>query len=406
MKPFYYITFTVIIIDIITFVGLLRLNIISGNKVLIVTYWAFTIFLLLSFFSVFSIWPLKHSRAFDVVWLFLSGFLIISFFPKVFFSLFYIIDETVHHTVYLILFFIKEKSETVRYFIIAKTGLALSAFAIILILYGIFIGKHQYKFIEQTVSVESLPESFNGFKIVQISDIHIGSFLCKKNVKNVFDKINTLKPDIIVCTGDWVNNFAGEMKGWTDVFKKLDAKHGKYGILGNHDYSDYIPWETISEKEENMVLLKQYIQESGFHLLCNESVIIKKGSDSIALAGIENWGAAHWQPKFGNLEKALNSISDVAVKILLSHDPSLWRAKITDKTDIQLTLSGHTHGMQIGIKSKNIKWSPVKFFYPEWGGLYTQGTQHLYVNTGFGFIGYPGRLGINPEISCIVLKKN
>lgn len=269
------------------------------------------------------------------------------------------------------------------------------------LVYG-FGNKYRYQVHRRQLSYDNLPPAFKGFKVVHISDIHSGSFNDKKAVMKGIDKILKEKPDIILFTGDLVNNVASEMDDYMDVFCRLQAPMGVYSTLGNHDYGDYVQWNSPEEKHDNLERLKAIHGELGWRLLMNEHVILERGGQQITLLGIENWSAKARFPKYGDLEKAYNGTTPEAFKILMSHDPSHWKAQILEKyPDISLTLSGHTHGMQFGVEIPGLKWSPVQYVYKEWAGLYEKDNQKLYVNRGYGFLGYPGRVGILPEITVL-----
>lgn len=271
------------------------------------------------------------------------------------------------------------------------------------LIYG-FGNKYRYQVKRVRLAYPNLPAAFKGFKIVHISDIHCGSFDNTKAVLNGIKKIMHEKPDVILFTGDLVNNETAEMDGYMEVFNKLYAPMGVYSTLGNHDYGDYRKWDTIGEKEANLVRMKEVHATLGWRLLMNEHVVLEKGSDKIALIGVENWSAKARFPKYGNIQQAHDGSEDLSFKILMTHDPSHWKGEILEKyPDIDLTLSGHTHGMQFGVEVPGFKWSPVQYMFKEWAGLYQIGAQRLYVNRGFGFIGYPGRVGILPEITVIEL---
>jgi predicted MPP superfamily phosphohydrolase len=270
--------------------------------------------------------------------------------------------------------------------------------------YG-FSNKYNYKVKRMQLAYENLPASFKGLKIVHISDIHSGSFTDKKSVQHGIEKIMNEQADIILFTGDIVNDRASEMDEYKDVFNKLKAPMGVFSTLGNHDYGDYVSWpyKGIS-KNENLETLKKVHTEIGWRLLMNEHVVLEKGEDKIALLGIENWSNKARFPKHGRMDLAHAGTQNYPFKILMSHDPSHWDAEVKTKyTDIDLTLSGHTHGMQFGVEIPGFKWSPVQYMYKQWAGLYEDGKQKLNVNPGFGFIGYPGRVGILPEITVIEL---
>lgn len=267
-----------------------------------------------------------------------------------------------------------------------------------------FGNKYHYQVKKVALSFSNLPAAFRGLKIVHISDIHSGSLMDKKAVVKGVEKILNEKPDLILFTGDLVNNTAHEMEGFIEVFNKLNAPLGVYSTLGNHDYGDYVEWKSQEEKRANLDRLKQIHAEMGWKLLMNEHVVFEKGEDKIALLGVENWSAKARFPKYGNMEKAYNGANNYAFKILMSHDPSHWDGEIRTKySDIDLMLSGHTHGMQFGVELPGFKWSPVQYVYQQWAGLYEQDAQKLYVNRGYGFIGYPGRVGILPEITVLEL---
>lgn len=272
------------------------------------------------------------------------------------------------------------------------------------LLYG-FSNKYNYQVIKKKISYPHLPESFRGLKIVHISDIHSGSFLDKRAVEKGVEEIMKQQADLILFTGDLVNDRAAEMHPYIEVFGRLKAPLGVYSTLGNHDYGDYVSWphDGIS-KDENLEKLKKVHADMGWKLLMNEHVVFEKGDDTLALIGIENWSAKGRFPKHGKLDKAYEGAGKHPFKILMSHDPSHWHAEVTQHyNDIDLMLSGHTHGMQFGVEIPGFKWSPVQYMYKEWAGLYEQEKQKLYVNRGFGFIGYPGRVGILPEITVLEL---
>lgn len=270
------------------------------------------------------------------------------------------------------------------------------------LLYG-FSNKYNYQVRRQKLSFKNLPPAFKGMKVVHISDIHSGSFMNKQAVMHGVEKIMQEKPDLILFTGDLVNDRASEMKDYMDVFNKLKAPMGVYSTLGNHDYGDYVQWPIDGvSKEQNLENLKQVHADLGWRLLMNEHVALEKDGQKIALLGIENWSAKARFPKHGRMDLAYAGTEAYPFKILMSHDPSHWHAQVRPEySDIDLMLSGHTHGMQFGVEIPGIKWSPVQYMYKEWAGLYEDEKQKLYVNRGFGFIGYPGRVGILPEITVL-----
>lgn len=271
------------------------------------------------------------------------------------------------------------------------------------LLYG-FSNKYKYELRRVKLAFDNLPASFKGLKIVHISDIHSGSFTDKAAVTLGVEKALKEKPDLILFTGDLVNDRATEMENYMDVFSRLKAPMGVFSTLGNHDYGDYVQWESEAAKSANLENLKKVHANLGWRLLMNEHVALEKNNEQIALLGIENWGAKGRFPKYGRMDLAHPGTEKYPFKILMSHDPSHWDAEVQPKYgDIDLMLAGHTHGMQFGVEIPGIKWSPVQYMYKEWAGLYEKGKQKLYVNRGFGFIGYPGRVGILPEITVIEL---
>ncbi len=291
-----------------------------------------------------------------------------------------------------------------RFLSILALGLAAVPFGALL--YGMYKGKYNFKVLKYSLEFDDLPDAFDGYRITQISDIHSGSFDNRKMIEYGVSLINEQKSDSILFTGDMVNNKTEEMKPWADLFASLEAKDGKFSVLGNHDYGDYVPWETEELKEQNLQDLKDLQKEMGFDLLLNEHRYLRKGADKIALIGVENWGKGGFK-KAGDLQKAVSEIDNSDFKILMSHDPSHWELEVVpDEKHFHLTLSGHTHGMQFGIEIPGwIKWSPVKWRYKHWAGIYKEKEQFINVNRGFGFLGYPGRVGIWPEITVITLKK-
>ena len=290
---------------------------------------------------------------------------------------------------------------------ISQIALGLAAIPFIGIIDGIWKGRYRYRVISHTLEFEDLPDEFDGFTIAQISDIHSGSFDNKEKVEYGVQMVNELGADAIMFTGDMVNNIATEAEPWIDTFKKLSGKNGVFSILGNHDYGDYWRFPSAQAKVDNLNRLKEIHAEMGMDLLLNESRYFERGNERMYLAGVENWGLPPF-PQYGDLQTALNSIPEDAFTILLSHDPSHFDAEVKQHSKkVHLTLSGHTHGMQFGIEIPGwIKWSPVKFKYPKWAGLYPEPDgQVLHVNRGFGFLAFPGRVGMWPEITHITLRK-
>ena len=289
---------------------------------------------------------------------------------------------------------------------VSQIGLGLAAIPFLSLLYGETIGKYNYKVIKQRIFFPDLPDAFDGFTITQISDVHSGSFDNPEKINYAIDLVNEQNSDMILFTGDIVNTHAKEMHPWIDTFKKIkEHKYGKYSVLGNHDYGEYITWPSEAAKEENFQNIKNLYGQIDFKLMLNEHTLIEKGTDKIALVGVENWG--HNFKKVGDINLASANLAKEDFKILMSHDPSHWDYEVKNhEKNFHLTLSGHTHGMQFGIEIPGvIKWSPIQYIYKQWAGLYENMGRYVYVNRGFGFHAYSGRVGIMPEITVIELKK-
>lgn len=296
-----------------------------------------------------------------------------------------------------------ESDRMSRSLFLSWLGLAVGGGLFGSLFYG-FSNKYNYAIKRRKLSFENLPEAFKGLKIVQISDVHSGSFTDKTGVQKGIDLILKQNPDLILFTGDLVNNRANEMEDYIDVFSQLKAPMGVYSILGNHDYGDYEKWPSLEAKRENLDRLKAIHGHMGWRLLLDEHVPLEKNGQEIGLIGIQNWSALKRFPKYGDLSKAYVGAEKYPFKILMSHDPTHWDAEVRPKfLDIDLMLAGHTHGMQFGVEIPGFRWSPVQYVYRQWADLYKEGSQMLYVNRGYGFIGYPGRVGILPEITVIEL---
>jgi predicted MPP superfamily phosphohydrolase len=375
---------------------------------LIVIYWAvatITMLFLLTFpyinYSVSS----KHIRNY------VFSLLVAAFLSKLIASLFFAADDLRRGATWLVvkLFRAQGSSPTTyaegisRSAFLSWAGLAIGGGLFSTFIYG-FTNKYNYTIHRHKIKFPNLPQSFRGLKIVQISDIHSGSFSNKAAVQKGVDKIMKEKPDLILFTGDLVNDRAVEMKDYMDVFGTLKAPMGIYSVLGNHDYGDYYEWKNAEEKSSNLNSVKDVHQQLGWKLMMNEHVIFERNNEQLALLGVENWSAKRNFPKHGKLSEAYPGTEKVPFKILMSHDPSHWDAEVRVKyPDIDLTLSGHTHGMQFGVEVPGIKWSPIQYMYKQWAGLYVEGPQKLYINRGFGFLVYPGRVGILPEITVLTL---
>jgi len=331
-----------------------------------------------------------------------SSFLLIDDVIRLFRWLASLFNKTPHHA-------IEEGANQIsRLKFLSYLAVTFTVIPAVSFLYGMVRGAYKYRVHKVKVSSPNLPEAFEGFKMVQLSDMHCGSFMSPDPLIKAFNIVMDQKPDAIFFTGDLVNNEANETEMHIETYKMLKAPYGVYSILGNHDYGDYKQWETPEHKIENLEKLKDIQTQSGWRLLMNEHVPIEKDGQKIALLGIENWGGNLRFPRYGKLDNAHAGTEGYPFKILLSHDPSHWDVQVSQEqkyNDIDLTLSGHTHGMQFGIEIPGFKWSPVQYIYKHWAGLYKQDNQYLYVNRGLGFLGYPGRLGIWPEITVIELTR-
>lgn len=289
---------------------------------------------------------------------------------------------------------------------VSQLGLGLAAIPFLSLIYGITIGRYNYKVIKQRIFFPDLPEAFDGFTITQISDVHSGSFDNPEKINYAIDLVNQQESDLVLFTGDIVNTHAKEMHPWIEIFNKIKKpEFGKFSVLGNHDYGEYVEWPSQKEKNENFEAIKNLYGDIGFKLLLNEHVFLEKDNQKLALIGVENWG--HNFKKVGDINKASAGLTKDDFKIVMSHDPSHWDYEIKDHDkNFHLTLSGHTHGMQFGIEIPGFfKWSMAQYLYPQWAGLYERLGRYVYVNRGFGFHAYPGRVGIMPEITVIELKK-
>ncbi|MDB0011580.1 metallophosphoesterase [Crocinitomicaceae bacterium] len=414
MMRFIYLTIIWLIIDLYCFQAI-KTSFENSNSyiknIIISLYWIIDIILIAIILTLYFTGKIENSG--NKIFSSLFGLMIISLAPKLIILPFLLIED-----IYRILSFIIQKSISFfshsnglielngRRKVISQLGLGIASIPFFSLIYGVLKGKYNYKVHHVTLKFKDLPKSFDGFKITQLSDIHSGSFQDKVAVERGVKIANELHSDLIVFTGDLVNNKAEEMEDWIPTFKKLEAPHGKLSILGNHDYGDYASWDSLEEKSKNFDRLKEIHKEIGFDLLLNSSTIVNKGGDEISIIGVENWGLRGFH-KYGDLDKSVQDTPNSKFKILLSHDPSHWETiTLKHEKHIHLTLSGHTHGMQFGIEVPGfIKWSPIKYIYKQWAGAYKVKDKYLYINRGFGFLGYPGRVGIMPEITQITLKR-
>jgi predicted MPP superfamily phosphohydrolase len=383
-------------------------------RTLIKTRWILTAYGLLSFafivYIMYSFSQFDRTVGQNKQSLFTFGLLLIVYVPKLLLMIFMFGEDLFRLVRGITNYFVEYDNSSSfipdRRRFVSQIALAVAAIPFASLIYGIFEGKYNFKVLKNQIYFPDLPDAFDGFKITQISDIHSGSFDNPEKIQYAIDLINQQESDLILFTGDIVNTHATEMHPWIDTFKKIKTtKFGKFSVLGNHDYGEYISWPTKKLKDENFEAIKDLHNQIDFKLLLNEHTFIEKDNQRIAIVGVENWGKNFKQA--GDLLKASNGLSNQDFKILMSHDPSHWEYQVKeDEKHFQLTLSGHTHGMQFGIEIPGFfKWSPVQYVYKQWAGLYENRGRYVYVNRGFGFHAYPGRVGIWPEITVIELKK-
>lgn len=409
--------FIMILLDIYVFqiVKLLSQNSgVNTKRIIHGTYWSISIAAIL---ILFLLPYLQSGQTFKLVKTILVTVIFSLFFAKIIAAIFFLVDDIRRAVQWLagkLLFMnseihVQQTEGVSRSVFMSWFGVAIGGGMFGSLVYG-FGNKYNYQIKKLNLSFDNLPLAFKGLRILHFSDVHSGSLTNFDAVKHGIDMMLKEKPDLILFTGDLVNNTADEMDGLKEMFSKLKAPMGVFSTLGNHDYGDYINWDDKDEKghskkqEQNLERLKQVHSHMGWRLLMNESIFLEKENDKIAILGIENWSSKARFPKYGNMKKVYEGTESSPFKILLSHDPSHWDADVKENyKDIDLTLSGHTHGMQFGVELPGFKWSPVQYVYKQWAGLYENDKQKLYVNRGFGFIGYPGRVGILPEITIIEL---
>lgn len=366
-------------------------------------------------FAIIWSWQIRGNQAEDYVkyrhFFVIMGAFMLIFIPKVSFFVFVLIYDLKVILLRFIHWLIRPNSRLAtalnnaqHSLVIPFAGFLFAMYMFSVTVYGIGFGRYNFQVEEVEVWFDELPDSFDGYRLVHFSDTHLGSFSREEAVAAGLDVIAGLQPDMVVFTGDMVNNQAKEAEKFIPFFQQLKAKDGMFSILGNHDMGDYRRWGTIDEKDSNIGRLVEVQTKMGFRVLLNEHAFVVRGNDSIMIAGVENWGLPPFR-QYGDLAKALGANAAFPFKILLSHDPSHWREQVIPDTDVNLTLSGHTHGMQFGISNRLINWSPVQYKYSEWNGLYRHGDQKLYVNRGFGFLSFPGRVGMPPEITLIILRR-
>ena len=414
VRLIFFITF---LLDLYVFSAIKKLTKRLSSKVRTIihySYWSIT-FINIAFVCSTFIIDFYDQPRFSRTYLF--AFLIITVLSKIIAAIILLIDDIRRASIWT--FFMakniystqKHKAKDTKHSIsrstfLSQLSLITAGIPFSSLMYGIFQNAYNYQVHHIDITLPKLPKVFNGLKIVQISDIHTGSFVFKEPIQKGIDIINKLGADIIFFTGDLVNTKTDEVNGFIDLFKQIKSKNGVISILGNHDYGDYKDWSSPKAKAKNLDDMIESHKKLGWQLLRNEHTIFEKDGKKIGIIGVENWSAHKNFTKYGDLKKSVEQMpKDIDLKILLSHDPSHWDAEVSQTyQDIDLTLAGHTHGMQFGVEIPGWKWSPVKYLYKQWAGLYKKGAQYLYVNRGFGFIGYPGRVGILPEITLITLK--
>lgn len=375
--------------------------------------WITRIYLLVSaialIYIIYSFSNFSRSQGQTQSFLFTSGLMMLVYLPKLLMSSVLIFEDLFRLLIGIYEWFIhykdKEQFMPERRRFVSQVALALASIPFASLVYGIIQGRYNYKVLKHTLYFDDLPDAFDGLKVMQLSDIHCGSFNNYEKIKYGIDLINEQDYDVLFFTGDIVNNFASEADDWIELFAQIKTpKYGKLAVLGNHDYGEYTLWESAAAKQKNFEAIKSIFPKIGFRLLLNENVELTQGEEKIHVVGVENWGRGF--KKAGDLNKAAAGLAREDFKIVLSHDPSHWDLEIEpDARNFQLTLSGHTHGMQFGIEIPGVKWSPVQYIYKHWAGLYRSANRYLHVNRGFGYHAYPGRVGIWPEITMLELKK-
>jgi predicted MPP superfamily phosphohydrolase len=411
-SPFWWILIGfMILLDFYVFQSLKTVSGPAGSRTRSILYYSYWVISVGSIVTLLILPYLHFEHQAKVVRTTLFAIIAGLFFSKLIAAVFFLVDDIRRGIQWVAgkLFFSNTEGETQqgdgisRSVFLSWAGFIFGGSLFATLIHG-FGNKYKYQVKRIPLSFSNLPASFRGLKIIHISDIHSGSFTDKKAVEKGVDKILKENADLILFTGDLVNNTSDEMDEYMDVFSRLKAPMGVYSTLGNHDYGDYVHWKSPEEKKANLERLKQVHAELGWRLLMNEHVILEKGGDKIALLGIENWSNKARFPKYGDMSKAYAGSEPYPFKILMSHDPSHWEAQVVPGYgDVDLMLAGHTHGMQFGVEIPGFKWSPVQYVYPQWAGLYEKASQKLYVNRGYGFIGYPGRVGILPEITVLEL---
>lgn len=404
LTRFFILLFILLLVDLYVFQGvrfLVAQRAASTQRITVLIYWAIALFgygvMLTGQWIDWHTWPrVFRTYAFAIV--------VIFYLSKIIFSLFLATDDILRVFRWGASKLFSSGDVTVaggisRYQFLVRLGFVIGSIPLLSMLYGMTGGAYRYQVKRVRLKLPNLPPGFEGLRAVQISDIHTGSFLDRKPLERAVELIQNESPDIIFFTGDLVNDRHEEAVEHRNALSRLKAPLGVHSILGNHDYGDYFRWKTQAEKADNLEKLKRLHADFGWNLLLNEHTFIERNGDRIGLLGVENWSARANFSRYGDLGKALNGFTPAPVNILLSHDPSHWKAEVVNHPFIDLTLSGHTHGFQFGVEIPGFRWSPVQYVYKEWADLYDAGRQHLYVNRGLGFLGYPGRVGILPEIT-------
>ncbi len=383
----------------------------STKRIIKILFWIVPIGLIIGLLLVSQLRDVISPEKYLIFFHFTSGTFILFYVPKLIFIVFNFIDDLLHGTIHL---FSRKKKENKEEFeskkitrsqFLTRVGIITAGFPFLALAYGIAWGRFDTTVRKLKIGFKNLPKKFNGLRIVQLSDFHLGSLLNHLSfVEDVVERVNALNPDLVLFTGDLVNNTAGEVDKFIQTLSRLKSKHGNFSILGNHDYGEYVRWESLQARENNLMRLKKLQGDIGLDLVLNDSRKLKIDDEEIELIGVENWGLPPF-PQYGDLNKAMENVNNDSFKILMSHDPTHWDEEVLEKTNIDLTLSGHTHGAQFGIEIPGWRWSPVNLRYKRWGGLYSEDEQHLHVNTGIGFIGFPGRVGMPPEITVIELER-
>ena len=372
------------------------------KRMILISYWAINLLAVGGVLMYTKIDP----RVFHNLRLYIATFFFILIMGKIFAALFLMVDDFRRAVTWIAnLFpFVEDKYSASRSDFMAKSAVIAGAVPIVTMSFGIISGAHDYRVRRRTIQFPNLPKAFDGIRIAQISDIHTGSFFNKTAVAGGIDMLNAEKPDLAFFTGDLVNSKSEEAIEYLDIFKKVKAPMGTFSIMGNHDYGDYTSWTSAEDRMKDIRSLHDMHKFMGWDLLLNENRLLKADGEELAILGCENWGAGRFS-KYGNMVETVRGVENQQFKILLSHDPSHWDAQVKKEyPDIDLMLSGHTHGFQFGVEIGNFRWSPAQYQYKQWADLHQDGNQYLYVNRGYGFIGYPGRIGILPEITILELK--